>query len=84
MRELNGNEKYVRLSISLPTEDENPVRIHAGDLMLYNGDTVVLFYKDFSTSYRYTRLGCIADTKGLQEAVGNGDALVKIEMEARQ
>lgn len=81
MRELNDNEKYWRLSQSLPTQDKNPGRIHAGDLMLYDGNTVVLFYRDFATSYRYTPLGRIADTAGLTEAVGNGDISVVMSLE---
>lgn len=81
MRELNDNEKYWRLSQSLPSRDENPGQIHAGDLMLYDGDTVVLFYRDFSTSYRYTPLGRIVDTAGLMEAVGSGDVPVVMNLE---
>lgn len=80
MRELNDNEKYCRLSQSLPTQDKNPGQIHAGDLMLYDGNTVVLFYRDFATSYRYTPLGRIVDTAGLTEAVGNGDISVVMSL----
>jgi len=57
MAELNGNEKYVDLSGSLPTNASNPGTIQTGDLMLYGSNTLVLFYKTFSTSYSYTRLG---------------------------
>ena len=81
MRELNDNEKYCRLSQSLPTQDKNPGQIHAGDLMLYDGNTVVLFYRDFTTSYRYTPLGRIADTSGLMEALGSGDVPVVMSLE---
>src|SRR5688572_27920642 len=35
MTELNGNEKYFRLSKNLPTNESNPNRINSGDLMLY-------------------------------------------------
>ena len=81
MRELNDNEKYCRLSQSLPTQDANPGQIHTGDLMLYDGNTVVLFYKDFATSYRYTPLGRIADTSELMEALGSGDVSVVMSLE---
>ncbi len=84
MRELNGNEKYGRLSDTLPVKDENPGQIHTGDLMLYNGDTVVLFYKDFSTTYRYTRLGHITDPGGLEEVVGDGDIPVTMDVAERK
>ena len=73
MTELNGNEKYCRLPERLPSDDSRPKEIHTGDLMLYGGDCVVLFYKDFSTSYSYTRLGRIENPSGLAEALGAED-----------
>src|SRR6478735_10867001 len=42
MIELNGNEKYVDLSRSLPTSASNPGTIQNGDLMLYGSSTLVL------------------------------------------
>jgi hypothetical protein len=76
MTELNGNEKYARLSANLPTNSANPGTIQTGDLMLYGSGTVVLFYKTFSTSYEYTRLGRVKDPTGLAEAVGSGAVTV--------
>ncbi|HEX5652290.1 MAG TPA: cyclophilin-like fold protein [Chitinophagaceae bacterium] len=81
MTELNGNEKYVDLSRSLPTNASNPGSIQNGDLMLYGSSTLVLFYKTFSTSYSYTRLGRIADTAGLVAALGPGNVTVTYELE---
>lgn len=81
MAELNGNEKYAALSRSLPTNAANPVTIQAGDLRLYGSSTLVLFYKTFSTSYRYTRLGRIDDVTGLVAALGTGNVLVTYELE---
>ncbi len=54
MNELNGNEKYHYLSSSLPTAAYQPGTIHAGDLMLYGNNCVVLFYETFNSSYSYT------------------------------
>jgi hypothetical protein len=81
MVELNANEKYVDLSGNLPTNASNPGTIQAGDLMLYGSSTLVLFYKTFSTSYNYTRLGRIDDITRLAAAVGSGNAAVTFELE---
>jgi len=81
MIELNGNEKYVDLPQSLPASASNPETIQNGDLMLYGSVTVVLFYKTFSTSYSYTRLGRIDDITGLVAALGSGNVSVSFELE---
>ena len=76
MDEMNGNEKYHFLDESLPSNASNPGTIHAGDLMLYGSDCVVLFYKTFQTSYSYTRIGSVDNPDGLAEAVGSGGVSV--------
>ena len=80
MTELNGNEKYYRLPERLPSSDQNVGTIHTGDLMLYNGNCIVLFYRDFSTSYSYTRLGHVENPAGLAEALGPGDVPVVFDL----
>ena len=79
MNELNGNEKYHYLNSSLPTAAYQPGTIHAGDLMLYGNNCVVLFYETFNSSYSYTRLGAIDDPSGLAAALGSGDVSVRFE-----
>jgi hypothetical protein len=79
MTELNGNEKYYDLTNKLPTKSSNPGTIHNGDLMLYGSKTLVLFYKSFSTSYSYTKLGSIDDPNGLEEALGTGSVSVTLD-----
>jgi hypothetical protein len=81
MSDLNGNEKYFDLPVNLPTNASNPGKIETGDLMLYGSNTLVLFYKTFSTSYSYTKLGRINDTKGLAAAVGSGSVMVTYELD---
>ncbi|WP_320164210.1 cyclophilin-like fold protein [uncultured Trichococcus sp.] len=74
MDELNGNEKFHYLSETLPTDSQRVGRIKAGDVMLYGSDCLVIFYKDFSTSYSYTPIGQIKNTAGLVQALGRGSA----------
>lgn len=80
MNELNGNEKYHYLDSSLPTDSYKPGTIQAGDLMLYGNDCIVLFYKTFSSSYSYTRIGAIDNPVGLADAVGPGNVSVRFEL----
>ncbi|MGN0951363.1 MAG: cyclophilin-like fold protein [Mitsuokella sp.] len=82
MTELNGNEKYYRFSSPLPSADTNPGQIRTGEIMLFNGDYIVMFYKDFPTNYRYTKIGQIENTDGLPEALGSGNAAVTIERDS--
>lgn len=81
MIELNRNEKYADLPGALPTNPSNPGTIQTGDLMIYGSSTLVLFYKTFSTSYPYTRLGRVNDATGLAAAVGSGNVTVIFELE---
>ena len=74
MNELNGNEKYIYLDDTLPTNSSNPKRINAGDVMLYGNNCLVIFYKSFDTSYSYTKIGHINDLPDL----GNENIKVKI------
>lgn len=76
MQELNGNEKYYYLSQSLPTNRTKVGTIHAGDIMLYGDNCVVVFYETFTTAYQYTPIGHITNPKGLKEALGSGTSKV--------
>jgi hypothetical protein len=81
MKELNGNEKYFDLPNSLPANASNPGITQNGDLMLYGSNTLVLFYKSFSTSHNYTRVARIDNPSGLTAALGSGNITVKFEVE---
>ncbi|OZG67532.1 cyclophilin-like fold protein [Bifidobacterium eulemuris] len=76
MDDLHGNEKYHYLDEELPTNASNPGTIHAGDLMLFGSDCLVLFYETFQTSYTYTRIASIDDAADLPDAVGGGSVTV--------
>ncbi len=76
MTELNGNEKYARLSRSLPTNAVRPGTIRTGDVLLYGNDTLVVFYETFRSGYSYTRIGRITETAGLAQALGPGNPRV--------
>ncbi|HUS34460.1 MAG TPA: cyclophilin-like fold protein [Verrucomicrobiae bacterium] len=84
MTELNGNEKYFRFGKNLPTNAAIPGKIENGDLMIYGADTLVLFYKAFSTVYSYTRVGRIRDPAGLAAAVGAGNVSVTYELSRKE
>jgi hypothetical protein len=81
MTELNGNEKYFDLPDRLPTNASNPGTIQNGDLVLYGSKTLVLFYKSFSTSYDYTKLGRVDNPSGLAAALGTGNVSVTFELQ---
>ena len=74
MSELNGNEKYC-YGVDLPRADKRFDSIAAGDLMLYSGNCIVLFYGS-AGGYSYTRIGKLTGTDGLKEALGTGSIRV--------
>ncbi|AHG72664.1 hypothetical protein X781_5150 [Mannheimia sp. USDA-ARS-USMARC-1261] len=77
MNDHLNNEKFATLPNALPTNDKTAGQIHAGDVMLYQGDTIVIFYENFDSNYRYTKIGKIRQTDGLKNALGRGTAQVK-------
>ena len=65
MQEKNRNEKYVYLSFTLPTNEEKVNKIEKGDVMLYENNCLVVFYKSFETTNSYTKIGHIDDLPNL-------------------
>ena len=54
------------------------VNLAAGDIVLYSGNQIVVFYG--SNSWSYTRLGKInLSEKELTDLLGNGDVTIEIE-----
>ncbi len=81
MEELNNNEKFAQLPKSVPTNASVPASIQSGDLVMYGSTTLVLFYKSFSTTYSYSKIGKIDDVEGLISVLGTGDAKVSFELD---
>jgi len=70
------HEKYYYLDKSLTSSDEAVENISAGDIMLFSGNCIVLFYEDFSTEYSYTKIGKLISSEGLTEALGEGEVTI--------
>ena len=77
MRDYGGFEKVGALGTSLPTNNSQTTT-QAGDIVLYQGNQIVLFYG--SNSWSYTRLGKIDDLTGWSEALGSGDVSVTFSL----
>lgn len=72
MHEKNRNEKYAYLSFKLPMFEE-VTDIEKGDIMLYENNCLILFYKSFKTNKKYTKIGHIDNLPTL----GNDDIVVR-------
>ena len=69
MSDYSGFEKVGALGRSL-TADDRQTTTSVGDIVLYSGDQIVMFYG--SNSWSYTRIGRIDDLTGWEEALGSG------------
>lgn len=78
MSDYGGFEKVGSLGQSLPTENSQTTT-QAGDIVLYQGNQIVIFYG--SNSWSYTRLGKIDDLAGWEEALGTGDIGVTFSLQ---
>ena len=80
MSAYGGFEQVGSLPASLPRNDAQTTT-EAGDIVLYAGDQIVVFYG--SNSWAYTRLGKITDKSGpeLKELLANGDAVITLFLE---
>ncbi|EFE14577.1 hypothetical protein LK436_13640 [Clostridium sp. M62/1] len=78
MSDYSGFEKVGPLGTSLPASSQQTTT-QAGDIVLYQGNQIVMFYG--SNSWSYTRLGHINDLTGWKEALGNGYVTVTLSLE---
>ena len=78
MSDYSGFEKVGSLGRSLPTNNSQ-ITTKAGDIVLYQGNQIVIFYG--SNSWSYTRLGRIDDLTGWEDALGSKDVIVTFSLE---
>ena len=73
MDDFAGQEKVTDLTFDLPSAQRDvPATINAGDIYLWSGNNLVLFYTTFSNTYSYVPIGYITDVTGLTDALGSG------------
>ena len=79
MSMYGGFEQVGSFGNSLPRDDEQTTT-QAGDIVLYSGNQMVVFYG--SNSWAYTRLGKITDKSAeeLKEMLGNGNVTITLEL----
>ena len=79
MSMYGGFEQVGSIGTSLPREDVQTTT-KAGDIVLYSGNQIVVFYG--SNSWAYTRLGHITDKTAdeLTELLGNGNVTITLSM----
>lgn len=77
LEDYGGFEKVGSLGQSLPTSNTH-MSTQSGDIVLYQGNQIVLFYG--SNAWSYTRLGQVTDLTGWQEALGHGDVTVTLSL----
>lgn len=80
MHDYAKMEKVGPIGQSLPENNEQ-ITTGPGDIILYQGDSLVIYYD--TNSWNFTRIGKIHDVtqKELLEAMGNGNVTVTFELE---
>lgn len=79
MSDYANMEKNANLDVSLPENNEH-LDVQAGDIILYQGKTLVIYYD--RNSWNLTPLGKInnIDAKSLKELLGTGDVTVTFSL----
>ncbi len=77
MSMYGGFEQVGSLGTVLPRQDKE-ITTEAGDIVLYSGNQIVVFYG--SNSWAYTRLGKITDRTAseMKDLLGNGNVSITI------
>lgn len=77
MSMYGGFEQVGRIGQSIVSDDEE-ITTDAGDIVLYSGNQIVIFYG--SNSWAYTRLGHVnLSRKEMQELLGGGDVEITLK-----
>lgn len=79
MSMYGGFEQVGSFGTNLPRDDKQ-ITTQAGDIVLYSGNQMVVFYG--SNSWAYTRLGKITDksAKELKDLLGSKDVTITLEI----
>ena len=79
-RDYGGFEKVGDTGINFPTQNER-ITTTVGDIMLYNGSQIVIFYGQ--NTWSYTRLGRIEGytANSLRQLLGSGNKEVRLCLE---
>ena len=79
MSMYSDNEQVGSLEKSY-TKNDQQITTHSGDIVLYSGDKIVVFYG--SNSWAYTRLGKMNIPEGdVTELLSSGNITLKIAIE---
>ena len=78
LRDYGGFEKVGSLGFSLPSSNRQ-ITTRSGDIVLYQGNQIVMFYG--SNSWSYTKLAEVDDLTGWEDALGSGSVTVTFSIE---
>lgn len=82
MEDYASQEKVASLPFTLTSsQTQTPATVNAGEIYLWSGNNLVLFYTTFSNSYSYVPIGYIEQVSGLQDALGSGNVTITFSVQ---
>lgn len=81
MEDYGGFEKVGALGSTLTRCDE-PITAEPGDVILYQGDQITVYYG--TNSWNFTRLAKIKDPDGLKEKLGEGTVSITFSLKEEE
>lgn len=78
MHDYAGFEKVGNLGFDLPTKNIQTTT-NPGDIVVYQGNQIVVFYG--TNSWSYTRIGHIDDVDRLRESLGDSDVTIRLSLQ---